>query len=230
MKRIDYQIQSLSESIHQQFFQLAKNVLETEDELRSMINIRPLMGTSIMPFDGWAIDGLFAAKLIQILEEVQPELVLECGSGTSTVLVARYLKQNKNGQIIALEHKEQFVASTSRHLCRHELDKVAEVIESPLREYSMDGHSRTWYDFDPDVYLEQNIDLLIIDGPPGNTSPLARYPAVPLLKSWLSSDGIILLDDGNREDEKEIAEKWIKELNATPEFHKEGKGIWIIRK
>jgi hypothetical protein len=50
----------------------------------------------------------------------------------------------------------------------------------------------------------------------------------PLLKKWLHHGSIIILDDGYRDDEKIIAEKWVGELNANLEFYSSVKGSWIF--
>jgi hypothetical protein len=51
-----------------------------------------------------------------------------------------------------------------------------------------------------------------VDGPPNITDPHARLPALPLLFDMLpKSEFDLILDDYNRTEEKEIAEKW-KEL------------------
>lgn len=220
----------LSDSITNQFNFLFKQLHETEGELRSMINIRPLLGQTLVPFGEWSIDGRFGEKLIRLLLEERPGLVLECGSGTSTVLAAQCLNQIGSGRIVALEHLGKFAAATRQRLREGRLENIATVLETPLREWSLNGINMSWYNFKPAAHLHQQIDLLIVDGPPGNTGHLARYPALPILKEWLSPGGIILLDDGNRDDEREIAERWIKELNTTSEFLPAGKGAWIIRK
>jgi hypothetical protein len=54
--------------------------------------------------------------------------------------------------------------------------------------------------------------MLIIDGPPGLTQELARYPALPILLRMLSDDAVILLDDASRTDEAKIVKLWQKEF------------------
>lgn len=220
---------SLSESLNRQFSYLFQRMQYTESELRSMINLRPLLKETLLPFGGWAIDGRFAERLIQLIQEIRPVLVLECGSGTSTAIAAECLQQIEGGRLFALEHDPKHGMVTRRYLHQCGLEEIATVVEAPLREWIFNGQAMPWYDFLPDSYLTQKIDLLIVDGPPGRTGPMARYPAVPLLSDWFRPGTVIILDDGNRNDEKEIAKQWIDELNATSEFHPEGKGMWVIR-
>ncbi len=225
-----YFFSSRMEAINSQFNHLNKQIFETKRELRSMINVRPVLGQNLVSFGDWSIDGQFGETLIGLIQEKRPKLVLECGSGTSTVLVACLLKEMEGGKIVALEHLKKFASVNRQHLEDSNLEDVATIIETPLREWTLNGNKQLWYDFEPAEHLKRSIDMLIVDGPPGHTGPLARYPAVPILKEWISPGGVIVLDDANRDDEQKIAERWIKELNATSEFHPEGKGVWIINK
>lgn len=218
-----------AKAVNSQFDDLYRQVQETEVELRSMINVRPLLENIFVPFGGWSVNGRFSEILVRLLFEKRPRMVLECGSGTSTLLAARCLKQIGNGKVVALEHIDKFASATNQRLRENTLHDFATVLETPLKQLSLNGKEMPWYSFDPKAYLQHKIDLLIVDGPPGNTGPLARYPAVPVLKEWLSPNGVIILDDGNREDERKIAEQWIVELNATHEFYSEGKGTWVIQ-
>jgi|SRR5690625_2278565 len=224
-----YFFSSRAEAINSQFNHLNKQIYETKRELRSMVNIRPLLRRNLVPFGDWAIDGQFGETLIGLVQEKRPKLAIECGSGTSTVLIACLLKRMECGKIVALEHLEKYASVNRKRLENGNLDSVATIIETPLREWILNENKQLWYDFEPAAHLKRSIDMLIVDGPPGNTGPLARYPAVPILREWISPGGVIVLDDTNRDDEQEIAKQWINELNATAEFHPEGKGICIMQ-
>jgi hypothetical protein len=50
--------------------------------------------------------------------------------------------------------------------------------------------------------------LLVIDGPPARLGSLMRYPALPLLHRRLAGDAVVVLDDANRDDEREILRRW----------------------
>ncbi|MGI9528709.1 MAG: hypothetical protein ACR2NG_03285 [Acidimicrobiia bacterium] len=67
---------------------------------------------------------------------------------------------------------------------------------------------------------------MIVDGPPGTTGPLARYPAVPILFDRLSPSALIFLDDAYREDEQESVRRWLDETGGislpVPELEKGG--------
>jgi len=65
---------------------------------------------------------------------------------------------------------------------------------------------------------ELNIDLLVIDGPPGFLQKNARYPALPMLIDMLAASCTVFLDDAARQDERDIVKQWLEQF---PEFELE---------
>ena len=87
-----------------------------------------------------------------------------------------------------------------------------------------------WYDLDA---LEDvtSIDMVIVDGPPGNIQRLARYPALPLLADRLSDKAVVVLDDCFRHAEKEIVARWLRDYPGfTDQTIGTEKGTVILRK
>lgn len=200
------------------------------DELLAMASIRPLLQNAPLPVGGWAMTAELASTIVQELMNRPPGLVVECGSGSSTALIASCLKHfGIDGHIISLDHLEPFADATRRLLHQSGAADRATVLTAPLTEHTVDGTSMTWYDVDPSAVLDAPIDVLIVDGPPAASSPLARYPAVPILRDALAPDCVIFLDDGERPDEREIALRWAEELDA--DVHLEGsiRGYWVLR-
>ncbi len=82
------------------------------------------------------------------------------------------------------------------------------------RPSRLGGETLTWYD--PAVFADlSDIDLLFVDGPPGKSGPLARFPAVPVLADRCRPGAVVLLDDGGRPQERRMADRWIAEHGAT---------------
>jgi hypothetical protein len=93
----------------------------------------------------------------------------------------------------------------------------------------INGAKWLWYDLSK-VEIPEAIDLLIVDGPPGTTQKLARYPAVPMLHEKLNKDAFILLDDGARPDERQIVEQWTEEFKMShSEYLPLEKGAYLIK-
>ncbi len=69
-----------------------------------------------------------------------------------------------------------------------------------------------------------------MDGPPGTTQALVRYPAVPILYGRMHSGSIILADDTKREDEKQVIAMWEKEFGLESDFIDTEAGACILRR
>ena len=83
----------------------------------------------------------------------------------------------------------------------------------PLADIELEAQSFKWYEL---IDLHKNdIDVLIIDGPPGFLQEQSRYPALPMLHHRLAENCVIFLDDAARDDEQIIVDRWLKE---HPEF------------
>ena len=167
-------------------------------------------GNELPPLGGWPISPEAALTLTRLIAREQPELIIETGSGSSTVLAAMRLAANGHGRIIALENDAGYARKTRQMLLERGLDKVATVIDAPLINYRVDGDDYLWYEL-AELSFDEPIDLVLVDGPPGNTNELARYPAVPLLIDYMSTDATVLADDAGRVDEQRMVEKWCVE-------------------
>jgi hypothetical protein len=199
-------------------------------EVHSLSNLRPMVGElPLPPLGGWAIDPALAEKLTELVIFRKPQLVVECGSGASTVLIASCLRSLGTGRLVALEHQAEFHARTVTFLERHSLTEWADVRHAPLVT-SAAVHEMPWYDIRQIGHLDRPIDILLVDGPPATLGPLARYPAVPLLIHDLSATAIVLLDDGRRPDETAIARRWQEELGGSLEFVECTHGAWLIQR
>jgi hypothetical protein len=159
----------------------------------------------------WAASPDFLMELVRYALKEQPRTVVECSSGTSTVVLARCMQLNGGGKVYSLENDPVYAQETRAHLARHGLLEFAEVLVAPLQPMTIGADSWTWYAENvlPDT-LE--IDMLAIDGPPMATGVLARYPAGPVLFPRLAKRAAVFLDDANRRDETAILQRWKKEF------------------
>lgn len=179
---------------------------------------------------GWAISPDLASFLLTTTYRTQPKLIVETGSGISTVLFAMALARQGNGQVIALEHEPTYLRTTEEMLHDQGVSDFARVVHAPLIDYEINDHRYSWYNL-TDVDIGDSIDLLFIDGPPGRTGQNARFPALPLLKSRISDSTLIILDDAGRPDEAATINSWSEQIwPMDVEFLPHEKGTALIRK
>lgn len=216
--------------LDEQHRRTTENLSNTEVRLREMVNVRPLIDGPPLDFSGWTMSPHLGKLLAQIIARHQPDHIVECGSGTSTVFVAHALrKYNPSGQITAIEHLEKYAEKTKQLIQDHSCGNHASVLLAPLCKRDVEGEKKSWYDVTTDDLGNRQIDLLLVDGPPHETGPMARYPAVPILHSKLADDCVILVDDGDRPEERRAAKKWANRLQADLEYGEGPGGSYILR-
>lgn len=185
---------------------------------------------SLPPTGGKAASADFLKLVADLVREEKPAVVVECGSGLSTVVIARCLQLNGSGQVFSLEHMEKFAAQTRKELSRRGLSDWACVIDAPLERLECHGREVHWYRTAalPDL----PIDLLIVDGPPARTGTSPRYPAGPVLFPRLSPQGAVLVDDAGRPEELAVVERWRREfpdLEFKSNVEDYEKGVCVAR-
>jgi predicted O-methyltransferase YrrM len=163
-----------------------------------------------MPSSGqWALNPTDLLALLHLIEQRRPRLVLELGSGTSTVWIA-YALERIGGRLISLDHDPGYAEQTRTMLRAHGLTGVAEVRDAPLGPVEIRGTAFEWYATEPLAGVT-GVDLLLVDGPPGSTGPMSRYPALDMLRDKLSRQATVVLDDISRADEQETLRRWADE-------------------
>ena len=179
---------------------------------------------------GWAVSPDFATVIVSLMREAKPRCIVEAGSGVSTLIVGYSLKRQGGGMIVSLDQDERYAKITQANVVRHGLEEFVSVRHAPLKRVPIKGKDWLWYDPEKIADLE-SIDMVIVDGPPGNVQRLARYPALPILADKLSDKAVIVLDDCFRHAEKEILMKWLADYPAfTSETVGTEKGTVILRK
>ena len=219
MQRIRIAIEDASENVVRgTSHQLREELREQLREVRALINIRAMTRETPLPFVGYAISPALGEVLGQLILDVRPNLVLECGSGTSTLLMASYLRVTGRGRVVALEHDARFAERTRLLLRELDLEERAQIRDSPLRPVQVGERTIPWYDLGSLRDVEgEKAQILFVDGPPGRGAELARLPALPLLLPYLAEDCIVILDDAQRPDETLIAQRWARETGASLE-------------
>ncbi len=177
----------------------------------------------------WSAAPDFLKLISDFCLENKPGIIVECSSGTSSLVLSRCCQLNQHGHVYSLENGEEFVSKSKQQVNDFLLSDYSDVIHAPLRDVKLNGEAFQWYD--PGQLPKVKIDLLVIDGPPGFLQKYSRYPALPLLYDLLSINCVIFLDDAAREDEQELVSRWLK---AYPEFQSEyiknERGCFVLKR
>jgi len=161
---------------------------------------------------GWAASPDFLLYMAREIERRMPKNVLECGSGTSTIVAARVLQMNGSGHLYSLEHDPTYAGKTRALLFQYGLTEWATIIDAPLDTQQT---ITPWYSDNLLPRAVANVEILIVDGPPSAVAPLARYPALPRLVGRMADNALVIVDDAARNDEHKMLLRWAEEF---PEF------------
>ncbi len=168
------------------------------DRVASRLGLAP---DALPHLGSWKADAGFLHRIIDAVETLRPATVVELGAGASSLVCAAALKANGGGRLISYDQHGDFVETTTRWLRDHDLH--ADIRHAPLGR-QVPGWQGGWYHAEN---IPDQIDLIIIDGPPWTVHPLVRGAAESLF-SRLAPGGIILLDDAARPGERIVARRW----------------------
>jgi hypothetical protein len=204
------------QSMRDEFSQVKRRLSVLGDgiaETQGLVQLSDLNSPFPMPFGGsWALTADAAVILAREIAIRRPNTIVELGSGVSTVMVGRLLKQLGSGRLISLDHDPNWAKETRRHIVANGLQDYVEVLDAPLARQRFDNQDFEWYQI-PDAlrHIEQ-IDMLTVDGPPqtSDSEVLARYPALPAFAGQLSKEAAIFVDDAKRVTEQEMIRKWLQ--------------------
>jgi predicted O-methyltransferase YrrM len=147
----------------------------------------------------WAASPDFLVHLAERIRADRPEVVVECGAGVSTLVIARALQLNGTGTVWTLESDERFAEQTRQRLRVLGCPSQSKVLHAPLAELPGSA-GQFWYRLAEVQRLPAAIDLLVVDGPQV-TEGVSRAPAISHLFPRLKPAGAALFDDARRAEE-----------------------------
>lgn len=148
-------------------------------------------------------------------------LILECGSGLSTLLIAPIAKK-KGIQMISLEHNEFWARRVKNQLDKYNL-RNSKIYLRPLIQYE----NFDWYDVANDNDIK-DIALCICDAPPGKIRG-GRKGFLYLLHNKLNTNSVVLVDDTVREEERSMINEWKGILDLEVHFKGASENHAILR-
>jgi hypothetical protein len=148
--------------------------------------------------------------IIRRIQREQPRVIVECGCGTSTIVMAHALANaGAKSRIHSIEEHPALAEETSRELGRRGLDQFATVTVAPLTERRYPGFETAfhWYDIKP-ALLPAQVDLILVSGPRTRLNECARYPAGPELLPRLAPNGYLYVTDADDSDQINLRRQW----------------------
>jgi Methyltransferase domain len=188
------------------------------------------LGAAAPLFGTWAADADFAGTVAREVE-ASPGLVVECGSGSTTIVIADRLRRAGSGRLVSLEHDAAFAAAAARSLAAAGLADVAVVVHAPLRRQTIGDRVVEWYErATVEEAIDGEIGVLVVDGPP-QVAPWARWAALPVLHRRLADDFTVLLDDGRTRDTFRAVRAWLDEFSDLELYWLDTvKGTWLLKR
>lgn len=215
---------------------LKKEVANAAKQIEAFVGLQSYFANGELPSinlerHSWPISPDFALYLIALIETHPYDLIIEFGSGISTVIIARTLAKMapaRTGKppvaFLSFDHLERYYQQTLAQLQQAGLADRVQLAHTPLRDWlAPNGQTYAYYECNTALAAQaakQDLAglrvLVVVDGPPAATGPHARYPAGPLILQHFGGATIdLLLDDYIRDDEKQIAQLWQADIAAA---------------
>ncbi|MBL1292792.1 MAG: class I SAM-dependent methyltransferase [Thiotrichales bacterium] len=178
----------------------------------------------------WPVSPDFAMIVATEILVQKPEIVLETGSGVSSLVAGYAVKKNGRGKVIALEHDEIFFQKTQQLIKAHRLENCIDLHLAPLVKYVSGTSNYIWYDTS-NINFSGEIGVYIVDGPPGISSEHTRYPVLPVFADKAAESAMVFLDDAARDEEIQVVNRWLSEFPSF-ELQKEyfcEKGVAVLK-
>jgi Methyltransferase domain len=172
-----------------------------------------------------------ALEYVKLIRQLKPKVVVELGSGVSTILAALQLRQNGGGRVYALDDDENWAMKTRDDLLEHHVLEFGEVRFAALKPLKVENENVQWYDLDKVSDLDR-IDMLLVDGPRDLQDRGNRRPGLTHLYARFSNDVVIIVDDGVRPRWRNWVYAWAAEHDFVVEepFLNEKRSLILYRK
>src|SRR4029077_15670437 len=122
-------------------------IKQTFRQLEALQNLSAVLpANDLLPATrGWAASPDLLMVLVDLVITERPSLVVECGSGASTLWLALAMgRLEVDGRVIARRSGPVFRAKPRPPLAGHNVRDLAEVRDAPLESFSLDGEAYSW--------------------------------------------------------------------------------------
>lgn len=172
---------------------------------------------------GWsATPGLLVALCGEILDSGRAGTILDLGSGLTSLWAALSLKKLGSGRCISVDHISRFADQTAALADKAGASDYLDVHCTELKPWSatvvpdcLDSSQLPTAYYDLSEVPLGTLDIVVVDGPPGEAGVLSRYPALPAVADHLADGALILVDDTIRAEERLMIEAWKEAIRGA---------------
>ncbi len=160
---------------------------------------------------GGAANYSLLFMILVTLNYAKPRKILELGIGQSSKLTCAYAKFNQeNTKLQIIEHDQAWINTMFEQLKPSE---NINIIKKDMVKICYNNTENDIYEDLSDVINGMNYDFVLIDGPYGYNSVYPRMNILDLIPNNLASDFVIILDDAERQGERNTAQLIFNKLN-----------------
>ncbi len=162
---------------------------------------------------GWAVDYAFLYTLYRVLNDIHPVSILEFGLGQSSKLIHQYTNFYEEVNAITCEHDSEWINFFKNHM---DGDYKINIKKVELKEVEYNTKKTLSYKNIATEFHNEKFDLIVVDAPFGSVR-YSRSQILAFAKNKLTDSFCIIIDDYEREGEKETVNELMNILD--------GKGI-----
>jgi hypothetical protein len=144
---------------------------------------------------------------------LKPHVVLEFGSGISTLCLAHFLTEMHGKdpviRVYSIEQDDKFAEESQRLITSHGYERYVKILHAPLATVQVEGIECYSYDLQDlgQVLAGAQPDYCLVDGPSVKDFD-GRFATLPLVRKYLSRKAKFRMDDALRNRELLTAKKW----------------------
>lgn len=204
-----------------------KHSMNEDAALQSLLG---LPGKSHLPWSEFSITPDALQRFVSYIAFADAKNVVECGAGVSTVVMARHFKTRGYGHLYSVEGDADWIKYVSSLVKQDGNEEFVTFIHAPLKTHTVGNREQLWYDRETVLNALQGVTIegALVDGPQGNKGRFTRHAFVPFLSQQFSESIFIMLDDGHREDERQIAREWGQALSVEAKYVDTRRGQWVL--
>ena len=170
----------------------------------------------------WAVGYPYLYVMYRILNEVQPQNILELGLGQSTKMIGQYTSYYKRVHHQVVEHDPEWIDFFKKNYSLSERTKLIQ-LNREFVPYKEAEKVRVFKDFSQ-TFKGQKFDFISIDAPlGGDMKEYARIDVLQMIPACLAEDFIIMIDDCERSGEKRTVMEMERVLQENQILYRKGK-------